>query len=316
MSEYRLPDEVMNILKSSLAKSTNDQYSYSLRKWMSYAENNNISMWQPSVSNVLQYLYELYASGVGYSTINTAKSALSSVIIDVNGFQLGKHPLVLKFMKGIYKLRPPTARYQVTWDADLVLNLFKSWPRNSELSLKMLSFKLVALLALVTAQRVQTLSAIELCNIVWTEKVQIVLKKTLKCTSIKTPNVVLVLPRFNEDQNLCVVECLSQYIKRTESIRKGISLFISFNKPHDTVTSQTLSRWLCAVLKLAGIDTDKFHGHSFRHSSTSKAVRGGVCIDTILQRVGWSQKSNTFARFYNRPVDTRDVFAKSILTVK
>lgn len=273
-------------------------------------------MWQPSVSNILQYLYELYLSGVGYSVINTAKSALSSVIIDLNGFQLGKHPLVLKFMRGIYKLRPPTARYQVTWDADVILSLLKSWPQTSELCLKRLSHKLVSLLALVTAQRVQTLSSIELCNIVWGEKVQIVITKALKCTSIKASNVVLVLPRFSEDHNLCVVECLSQYIKMTQNIRKGESLFISFNKPHDSVTAQTLSRWLCEVLKLGGIDTNKFHGHSFRHSATSKAARGGICIDTIMQRVGWSQKSNTFARFYNRPVDSRDIFGKSILSLK
>lgn len=307
---------MLEVIRASNANSTISQYNISLNKWVSYAEQHKIKLWSPTVKNILEFLYVIYESGLGYSSINTAKSALSCVISDVDGFQVGKHPLIIKFMKGIAKLRPPVARYEVTWDADSVLSIIKLWPKTSLLSLKMLSLKLVSLLALVTAQRVQTLAAIEVKNIVWGDTVQIIITKPLKCTNINRSNVVLMLPKYTTDPDLCVVETLKCYIECTESMRKGESLFISYQKPFAAVTSQTISRWLCHVLSLAGIDTKKFHSHSFRHSATSKAAKSGVCIDSILKRVGWSHKSNTFARFYNRPIQGMDNFSESILKLK
>lgn len=274
-----------------------------------------MNCWNPNVSNILSFLTELYEKGLGFSSINTAKSALSSVLFEIDGVQIGKHPLILRFMKGIAKLRPPSARYDVTWDANKILDLIKSWSENETLDLRFLTYKLVMLLALVTAQRVQTLAAIEISNIEWTEPVQILIKKSLKCTNIKNPNVVLVIPSYADDKKLCAVSTLRAYIDRTHSVRTVSSLFISYQKPHGAVTTQSISRWLCTSLNLAGIDVTKFHAHSFRHAATSKAARQGINIDTILTRVGWSHKSKTFARFYNRPLDNRDCFGKSILTM-
>lgn len=274
-----------------------------------------MNCWNPNVSNILSFLAELYEKGLGFSSINTAKSALSSVLFEIDGIQIGKHPLILRFMKGIAKLRPPAARYDVTWDANKILDLIKSWSENEMLDLRFLTYKLVMLLALVTAQRVQTLAAIEISNIEWTEPVQILIKKSLKCTNIKNPNVVLVIPSYADDKKLCAVSTLRAYIDRTHSVRTVSSLFISYQKPHVAVTTQSISRWLCTSLNLAGIDVTKFHAHSFRHAATSKAARQGINIDTILTRVGWSHKSKTFARFYNRPLDDRDCFGKSVLTM-
>ncbi len=247
-----------------------------------------MSCWTPKVSNILCFLTELYEKGLGYSSVNTAKSALSNILGNIDNVSVGQHPLVIKFMKGVSKLRPPMPRYSVTWDANRILELFTSWEDNEILSMKHLSIKLISLLALTTAQRVQSLAAISIKNITWVNPTQIKLSGNLKCTSISRPNPILIVNEFKNDGKLCVLACLKVYISRTKLLRKDDNLFISFTKPYCTVTPATLSRWLKDVLNPAGVDISIFKGHSFRHAATSKAAGTGISIDCILSRVGWS----------------------------
>lgn len=136
-------------------------------------------------------------------------------------------------------------------------------------------------------------------NVKWGESVQIIITGRMKTTSVLKNNPVLILPPY-QDSDLCPVKVLKQYVECTKLIRNNVDeLFISFVKPHKVVVSQTISRWLVEILSIVGIDTNNFKGHSFRHASTSKAARSGVCVDTILQRVGWSKNSTVFARYYN-----------------
>ena len=58
----------------------------------------------------------------GYSAINTARGALSSLGLLIDGVAAGCHPLVVRFLKGVYSLRPSQPRYSHTWDASVVLN--------------------------------------------------------------------------------------------------------------------------------------------------------------------------------------------------
>jgi len=97
-------------------------------------------------------------------TINTARSALSSVFGNIDGVPIGEHKLIVTFMKGVSKLRPACPRYDVTWNPDTVLSMLRTWPTQN-CDLQKLTFKVVALLALVTGQRVQTLSSIKISEI-------------------------------------------------------------------------------------------------------------------------------------------------------
>lgn len=310
-----LPENVQKILLSATSQGTRQQYDSSLKKWMEFCKGAGISAWNPNLNNVLCFLANLYELGLSYSSINTAKSALSNVLGNIENVPVGNHPLVVKFMKGVSKLRPPTARYHVTWDANKLLTLFSSWEDNDRLDLKCLTLKLISLLALTTAQRVQSLASISVNNIKWGNPTQIVLTDQLKCSSLSKPNPVLIVNEYDLDKKLCVLSCLKCYFDRTSSYRKTDKLFISYLKPYNVVTSQTLSRWLKMSLDLAGIDSTLFKAHSFRHAATSKAAKSGLCIDSILSRVGWSSKSATFAKFYNRPIDDRCKFGKVVLDI-
>ena len=100
--------------------------------------------------------------GLTYTTINTARSAISAVTIPKNNMTMGSHPLVSRFMKGVYKDSPPTPRYQSTWDVKSVLNYLSSLQNPEKLDLKSLTLKLVMLIALVSAQRGQCLPMLDI----------------------------------------------------------------------------------------------------------------------------------------------------------
>ena len=297
-----LSDEVVNVLIASCSVGTQKQYRAYLLKWQGFCTARNLKMSDVTIKDVLSFLCKLFNDGIGYSAVNTARSALSLVLPSIEGYSVGNHPLVTRFLKGVGKLKPPMPRYSYTWDVDLVFKLFDSWPSNKDLDLRQLTLKLASLLAIVTAQRVQSLNLIRISNI-HTEGESIVIKIS---DNIKTSRPGGVQPCFKlppyHQESICVVSVLKKYLDVTDSIRSCDTLFISHSKPHKAVSNQTISRWLKNVLEIAGIDINVFSSHSYRHASTSKAFINNCTIDTIFSQAGWSSRSKVFAKFYNRPV--------------
>lgn len=102
----------------------------------------------------------LHDNGLSYSSINTARSMLSALLqLNINSpITFGQLPIVKRFMKGVFELRPALPRYKSTWDLSTVLNYFRGGQVASELSLKDLSLKLNLLLSLLSGQRCQTIN--------------------------------------------------------------------------------------------------------------------------------------------------------------
>jgi len=306
----------MKILEASSAKSTTVHYESSFRKWSQYSERKGQDPFQPSIENVLEFLTELFNEGQSYSSINAAKSALSTIFNLMYNYKLGELEVVKKFMKGAFRLRPPTSRYNTTWNADKLLELLMSWPKNEELSMKNLTLKLAGLLALTTGQRVQTLAAININNIIVSNTVQIKITEILKTTRPAQLNPVFSLSKYH-DQKLCVVDALLVYLSRTKSYRVDSNLFLALTKPHKSVCSQTISNWLVTLLQYSGVDTKVYHGHSYRHASTSKVASRGISADTIISHVGWSPSSTVFAKYYKRPIENQsNTFVNTVLKIE
>ena len=70
---------------------------------------------------VLDFLTEQFENGCGYSSLNTARCALSAIGLIKDGFAIGAHPIVIRFMRGIFNLKPVKSRYSETWDVNKVL---------------------------------------------------------------------------------------------------------------------------------------------------------------------------------------------------
>ena len=265
---------------------------------------------------VLDFLTELYEQGQQYSSLNTARSALSSVIVLAGDVPIGKHPLVCRFLKGVFQERPALPRYVDTWDISLVLNYLKDQYSSTEkLGLKELTPKLVMLLSLLSGQRTQTLQQLCIKDITMRDSDCIIhISTLLKHTRPGIHQEPIKLPKYN-DSKLCVVYTLRCYLEKTVTLRNSeTQLLISFCKPHKGVSSDTVSRWIKSVMTAAGVDTTRYKSHSTRAASTSAAARAGVPVDNILSCAGWSN-CGTFARFYNKKLstDTEHAFASSIL---
>ena len=78
---------------------------------------------------------------------------LSVTLLPVDGSMIGKHPIICRFMQGIFNSRPPKPRYSFVWDVNTVISYMDTMPPNKKLSLKDLSAKLVMLMALCNADR-------------------------------------------------------------------------------------------------------------------------------------------------------------------
>lgn len=92
---------------------------------------------------------------------NSCQSALSLLL----GPNISKDHRVQRLLKGVFRLRPPLPKYNLTWDTTCVLDQLSQWYPNEELTLTQLTKKTITLLALTTAHRVQTLSKINIKNI-------------------------------------------------------------------------------------------------------------------------------------------------------
>ena len=107
-------ENTRNILFSKLKTSTLKNYAKYIDLSNKFASMNSFDIFSSRVQNVLNFLSNLFSDGHSYSQINTASSALSS-IITINKVPCGKHPDVKRFMKGIFELLPTFPKYHMIW---------------------------------------------------------------------------------------------------------------------------------------------------------------------------------------------------------
>lgn len=217
-------------------------------------------------------------------------------------------------------MKPPMAKYSSTWDPYPVLSYLEGQFPLESLSLEQLTQKLVSLLALTSAHRIQTISLIKIENItINSTNVEIKIPDRIKTSGRDKNQPCLIFPFFKEKPQLCVASLITYYIGKTKLLRPANEnrLFITFKKPHRAASTQTLSRWIKNVLGLSGIDSNIFKGYSTRHAATSAAARAGLNVDAIRKTAGWTKNSEIFNRFYNRPLASDPTeFAKTILSIK
>ena len=260
-------------------------------------------MLNPSLPQACRFLSLLSNQGLGYGALNTTRSALSAVPRRFDGQLFGQHPYVCWLVKGGYERNPPRARYEKFWDVNRVLELFKNWGPSSKLDLKRLSLKLAVLLLLVTGQRGQTIINLDTEQMTVDEDTVVFkMKVLLKHNRLGDPLGTLVLRAFPTCKRLCVVHTLKCYLAKTETVRGYSQVLLSFLRPHKPISRDSLARWTLTVLKLSGIDTDKYKGHSTRGAASSAARRLGVPLHLILKQASW-RCAESFARFYERELD-------------
>ncbi|XP_071504200.1 uncharacterized protein [Diadema antillarum] len=313
-----ISEQASELIAHSWRNNTNKQYDSAWKQWISWCRKLSLDPFSSSIANIVHFLSDQHVLGKNYRTINSYRSALSSVLPSIDGFPVGKHPLVSRVLKGIFNKEPPKPRYNTTWEVSQVLDYLCSLDNNARLNLLLLSEKLIALAALVSAQRVQTLSFLDITYMSISDNSAVFqVVELLKTTTTKKgiANQSVELSSFPTNEKLCVLSVLKEYLSRTEPLRQvhGVKkLFISTRKPHKEVTTSTLSRWLKSTLHKAGIDTSVFSAHSYRSASSMAAFTQGVTIEEIMSKANWSN-AKTFRDYYFKPVQEAK-FASTVLS--
>lgn len=200
----------------------------------------------------------------------------------------------------MYNLRTPTPRYCKTWDVSKVTDYLKTLHPLEQLNLKNLTLKTIMLCALVSAQREQTLCALDLnyCQDS-VDCLSFVIAERLK-TSKPGKSIEVTFQCLQEEPSVCAKCTLVEYISRTKALRGDVTkVFLSYIRPHKPVSTDTVARWIKVVMAKSGIDVSLFKAHSVRGASTSALYAKGVPIGDILRTADWSNE-RTFRKYYLR----------------
>ena len=83
---------------SSWRGSTQSQYNSHIKRWQQFCEKRLCNPVNPPISIAIDFLTSLFDAGLSYSSINTARSALSA-LFQIPGF--ADIPVVKRFMRGV-----------------------------------------------------------------------------------------------------------------------------------------------------------------------------------------------------------------------
>ncbi|OXU20979.1 hypothetical protein TSAR_016214 [Trichomalopsis sarcophagae] len=287
-------------MTSSLEKSTISQYNSVLRPWCNFCKIKNYNGYNPEVSQVLEFLTKKFHEKATYGTLNSARSAISLV----SNKKIGEDDSISRFMKGVSKLHPPKPKYVFTWDVTIVLDYLETLYPLETISFTNITYKTMMLMILSTAHRAQIIAKIRLDNIQVNEDgILIHITDRIKTSAPGRYQLLLSIPFCSQFPKNCVATALKVYLEKSKDLRKDSSkLFVAIKRPHKDIGAQTISRWVKLILGMIGIDLNKFTAHSTRHSATSKAKANSIDLDTIKRTAGWTTRSETFAKFYNRPI--------------
>ena len=308
------PGTVTRLLSSATRQSTNKAYDSAWGKWSSWCDTRQTDPISANIRDILVFLSDQFDNKLQYRTINVLRSAISSVHPWIDGKPVGQHPLVIRLMKGIANERPSKPRYSSTWDVSRVTSYLSSLGDNDKLCLKLLTKKLLMLLALISPERSSVLSDLDIQFLKkQPDGFTFTLTKPRK-TGDPRSLTTIAFPCFKEDSTLCPLKCLESYLNATSEFRtlpECKKLFLSTLRPHRPVSKSTIARWLCDTITASGIDSTIFKAHSTRAASTSTAAKKQLPLNDILKMGDWTS-SSTFQRFYYKPT-IDDSYAKTIL---
>ena len=190
-----------------MRQSTHCKCNNYIKQWLDYSK----TIRKIEVTHVFDFLNAMFEKGHAYSTINSAKCAISTIIHIAPYESLNKHPLINKYMTGIFNLRPTKPKLSFVWDVDILFRYFEQQGDNCLLSDIILTQKLIILLLLLGAHRLSTIKLFCSNNMFLNDlSVTFIPTEVLKHSRKGKP-----LDKFEYrayvDKTLCVIACLKEY---------------------------------------------------------------------------------------------------------
>ncbi len=246
-----LPQEVALTITSARAPSTRRAYTLKWNLFVEWCSSHQEDPRRCSIRAVLSFLQQGLERRLSPSTLKVYVAAISAYHDPVEGKSVGKHNLVVRFLRGARRLNPPRPPSLPSWDLALVLRALITAPFEplQSVELKFLSMKTLLLTALASIKRVGDLQAFSVddsCLQFGPADSSATLRPRpgyvpkVPTTPFRDQVVNLqALPPEEADPALallCPVRALRQYTDRTQSFRTSEQLFVCYGGQESSST--------------------------------------------------------------------------------
>ena len=312
--EKGFSNQSRKLISASWRSGTQRDYTGKFNKFCSWCSTRQIDPYSASLVQVADFLTDLFNNGLQYRTIAGYRSMLSAVLQPINNTPVGQHPYIIRLLKGVFNSRPPKVKILPEWDLQLVLNMLQKQPFEplSKASLKHITFKLIFLMAISTFRRCSDLQSLKIGKgsvCVQKKGITFIRHGLAKQDRGSHFGSKIFVPAFEENYRLDPKRALYWYLKKTQLLRVSSDgtverkIFLALNKPHQAVSTQTISNWIVQTIRMAYDDQKlKVKAHSTRAIGPSWALYKGASMKSILDAADWSKES-TFTQFYLRKLD-------------
>ncbi|KAL0149369.1 hypothetical protein M9458_055407, partial [Cirrhinus mrigala] len=285
-----LSQAVIDTISQSRAPSTRQAYALRWGLFVDWCSSRREDPQRCPIAVVLSFLQEKLERRLSPSTLKVYVAAIAAYHDAVDGASLGKHQLVVRFLRGARRVNPPRPHLIPSWDLSVTLRGLREAPFEplASVELKYLSLKTALLTTLTSIKRVPTTPFRD----------QVVNLQALPLEEADPASALL-----------CPVRALRIYVDRTRHFRRTEQLFVCFGgqQKGNAVSKQRLAHWVVDAISLSYQNQGEpcplgVRAHSTRSVASSYALAHGASLADICRAAGWATP-NTFARFYNLRVE-------------
>jgi len=291
-----LKEETLINLKSSKASNTVRAYKSDFNDFSLFCIQNGFKQLPSEPKVVSLYLTHLSTKETKMSTLKRRLVSIG-VIHKLKGFYLDtKHPSIIENIMGIKRRKGSIQRGKKPLLINDLKKLINVIDNNEDEDIKKLRDRTIILIGFSGGFRRNEIVSLDYDDLDFVpEGVKINLKRSK--TDQFGEGALKGLPYFNNSK-YCPVVSVQKYLEKS-NISSG-ALFRRFNKgsilSKNRLTDQTVAILIKKYLKLAGIDSKNYSGHSLRSGFATSAAESGAEERSIMAMTG--HKSTEMVRRY------------------
>jgi len=291
-----LQEETLINLQNSKAKNTVRAYKSDFKDFSLFCVQNDFKNLPSDPKIVSLYLTHLSTKDIKISTIKRRLVSIG-VIHKMKGHYLDiKHPLIIENLMGIKRRKGTIQKGKkplLIRDLKAIIDVINQQKIED---IKKLRDKTIILIGFSGGFRRNEIVSLDVDDLEFVyEGVKITVKKSK--TDQFGEGFIKALPYF-ENELYCPVISLKQWLNISK-ITKG-SIFRRFTKgsnlSNNRLTDQTVALLIKEYLKLSGMDSSNYSGHSLRSGFATSAAESGVEERGIMAMTG--HKSTEMVRRY------------------
>jgi site-specific recombinase XerD len=291
-----LQEETLLNLNSSKAKNTIRAYKSDFDNFSLFCVQNGFKSLPSEPKIVSLYLTHLSTKDIKMSTLKRRLVSIG-VIHKLKGYYLDtKHPSIIENLMGIKRRKGSIQKGKKPLLINNLKLLINVIDQDKDNDIKKLRDKTIILIGFSGGFRRNEIVSLDFDDLDFVaEGLKINLKRSK--TDQFGEGLVKGLPYFNNSQ-YCPVLTLKKWIE-VSNINSG-ALFRRFSKgsklTNNRLTDQTVALLIKKYLKLAGIESKNYSGHSLRSGFATSAAESGVEERNIMAMTG--HKSPEMVRRY------------------